>query len=140
MHSSIAIDCPDDLLMKSYPGDFSKIFTNLIMNSIAHGFNHGAEPGSIRIAVSNDGGNATIRYSDTGKGIPANVIRKVFDPFFTTNRQGGRSGLGMHIVYNIVMQKLKGTISCEDTAAQGALFLFRTPLLLNDAAAGLSAA
>lgn len=131
---SVDIDCPDDMLMKSYPGDFSQIFTNLIMNSLAHGFDQGAEAGNIRIAVKNEGGNALIRYSDTGKGIAADVIRKVFDPFFTTNRQGGRSGLGMHIVYNIVMQKLKGTISCEDTAGQGALFIIRTPIILNDAA------
>ena len=120
------------MLMKSYPGDFSQIFTNLIMNSVAHGFDQGAAAGNIRIAVKNEGGNAVIRYSDTGKGISADVIRKVFDPFFTTNRQGGRSGLGMHIVYNIVMRKLKGTISCEDTAEQGALFIIRTPIILND--------
>lgn len=129
---AIEIDCPDDILMKSYPGDFSQIFTNLIMNSVAHGFNHGADAGSIRIEVKRDGGDAAIRYSDTGKGIPASIIHKVFDPFFTTNRQAGRSGLGMHIVYNIVTQKLKGTISCEDTASQGALFAIRTPIALNE--------
>lgn len=131
---SVAIDCPDDLLMTSYPGDFSQIFTNLIMNSLAHGFDQGTAAGSIGIEVKKEGGNALIRYRDSGKGIPAEVIRKVFDPFFTTNRQGGRSGLGMHIVYNIIMQKLKGTISCEDTAEQGALFIIRTPIILNEAA------
>lgn len=129
---AIEIDCPDDILMKSYPGDFSQIFTNLIMNSVAHGFNHGADAGSIRIEVKRDGGDAAIRYNDTGKGIPASIIHKVFDPFFTTNRQAGRSGLGMHIVYNIVTQKLKGAISCEDTASQGALFAIRTPIALNE--------
>lgn len=133
---AIEIDCPGDLLMKSYPGDFSQIFTNLIMNSVAHGFNQGVDAGSIRIEVNKEGRTATIRYSDTGKGIPTEIIRKVFDPFFTTNRQGGRSGLGMHIVYNIVMQKLKGTISCEDTAGRGALFIIRTPITLNEVAAG----
>jgi len=60
----------------------------------------------------------------------------VFDPFFTTNRQAGRSGLGMHIVYNIVKQKLQGTISCEDTSEQGALFIIRTPIMLDDVARG----
>lgn len=135
-HISIAIDCPGDLLMTSYPGDFSQIFTNLIMNSVAHGFNQGADAGTIRIEVKKEGRTAAIRYSDTGKGIPTEIIRKVFDPFFTTNRHGGRSGLGMHIVYNIVMQKLKGTISCEDTAGRGALFIIRTPINLNEVATG----
>jgi signal transduction histidine kinase len=133
---AIDIDCPDDLIVKSYPGDYSQIFTNLIMNSVAHGFNQGADAGSIRIEVKKAGDAALIRYSDTGKGIASNIVRKVFDPFFTTNRQGGRSGLGMHIVYNIVMQKLEGTISCEDTAGQGALFIIRTPLILSKARQG----
>lgn len=134
-HIAIEIDCPDDMVMKSYPGDFSQIFTNLIMNSVAHGFNQGTEAGTIRIEVKKEGENAAIRYSDTGKGIPADILRKVFDPFFTTNRQGGRSGLGMHIVYNIVMQKLKGSINCEDTAMRGALFIIKTPIILNEVAA-----
>jgi len=134
-HIAIEIDCPDDIVMKSYPGDFSQIFTNLIMNSVAHGFNQGTKAGTIRIEVKKEGENAAIRYSDTGKGIPADVLRKVFDPFFTTNRQGGRSGLGMHIVYNIVMQKLKGSINCEDTAMRGALFIIKTPIILNEVAA-----
>ncbi len=128
---AIEIACPSDLVMHSYPGDFSQILTNLVMNSVAHGFNQGADAGHIGIAVKQDGDDAVIRYSDTGKGIAPNIIRKVFDPFFTTNRQGGRSGLGMHIVYNIVTQKLKGTISCEDTASHGALFVIKTPIFLS---------
>lgn len=126
--AAVEVAGPDDLDMNSYPGDFSQIFTNLIMNSITHGFGQGRNPGSIKIEVSRDGNEVTIRYSDTGKGIPSDAIRKVFDPFFTTDRQAGRSGLGMHIVYNIVTQKLKGTISCEDTDSNGALFIIRVPV------------
>ena len=127
---SIEVDCPDDLKMTSYPGDISQIFTNLIMNSITHGFNQGANAGQIKIEIRRDGADAQIRYMDNGKGIPSDIMHKIFDPFFTTNRQAGRSGLGMHIVYNIITQKLKGAISCKDTQSKGVLFVIRTPVTL----------
>ena len=125
---AVEVVCPDDLTLNSYPGDFSQIFTNLIMNSIAHGFNQGADPGNIRIVVERDRDDVVIRYTDDGSGIPGNVIPRVFDPFFTTNRQAGRSGLGMHIIYNIVTQKLKGSISCEAPSSKGVLFVIRVPI------------
>lgn len=126
----VMVDCPETIRMSSYPGDISQIFTNLIMNSIAHGFSQGANPGAIRIEVREEGDHALMRYADDGKGIPGDIIHKIFDPFFTTNRQGGRSGLGMHIVYNLVTKRLQGTITCKDTASSGALFLIRVPLTL----------
>ena len=69
-----------------------------------------------------------LRYSDNGKGIPNEVINKIFDPFFTTNRQGGGSGLGLHIVFNLVTHKLNGTISCESTTGQGTTFTIKIPM------------
>jgi len=123
----IEVDCPDDLTLDSYPGDFSQIFTNLIMNSIAHGFNQGADAGSIKIKIDKDTDDLVIRYTDDGKGIPGNIMNKIFDPFFTTNRHSGRSGLGMHIIYNIITHRLKGSIICEDTHSKGALFVIRVP-------------
>jgi two-component system sensor histidine kinase ChiS len=69
-----------------------------------------------------------LRYSDTGNGIPDKVINKIFDPFFTTNRQGGGSGLGLHIVFNLVTHKLNGTISCKSTTGQGTTFTIQIPI------------
>ncbi|WP_027184050.1 hybrid sensor histidine kinase/response regulator [Desulfovibrio inopinatus] len=124
----ITVDCPESLMINSYPGDFSQIFTNLIMNSILHGFNNGRDPGTITISVMpQDNGTITIDYADTGKGIPPDIIPQIFDPFFTTNRQSGRSGLGMHIVYNIVTHRLKGSVVCKDRPPQGAHFLITVP-------------
>ncbi len=130
---NIEVDCPEDLVINSYPGDFSQIFTNLIMNSIMHGFNEGTESGTISIAVGKpDEEHIKILYTDTGKGISAEIIPRIFDPFFTTNRQSGRSGLGMHIVYNIITHHLKGTVACEDTASQGARFVITVPLIIRN--------
>lgn len=126
----LAVDCPEDLMLTSYPGDFSQIFTNLIMNSIAHGFNRGEEPGNIRINVERDGEDVVIRYMDDGKGIPGDILSKIFDPFFTTDRHSGRSGLGMHIIYNIITHRLKGSVTCEDASSQGALFVIRAPVAI----------
>ncbi|MBF0527354.1 MAG: HAMP domain-containing histidine kinase, partial [Deltaproteobacteria bacterium] len=127
----VEVDCPDELTLDSYPGDFSQIFTNLIMNSIAHGFNQGADAGNIKIHIHRDGDDIVIRYMDDGKGIPGNILHKIFDPFFTTNRHAGRSGLGMHIIYNIITHRLKGSIICEDTLSKGALFVIRVPAVID---------
>ncbi len=124
----IEVDCPEDLVITSYPGDFSQILTNLIMNSILHGFDDGKTPGTISIGVSRQNDRIRLIYTDTGKGIPGELIPKIFNPFFTTNRQSGRSGLGMHIVFNIVAHHLKGTIVCEDTQEKGARFVISFPL------------
>lgn len=125
---AVEVRCAAGFKMTSYPGDISQILTNLIMNSIAHGFNQGADAGAINIDIEREAGDAVIRYTDNGSGIPGAIIHRIFDPFFTTNRQAGRSGLGMHIVYNIVTQKLKGEISCMDTQSKGVLFVVRIPL------------
>lgn len=128
----IEVECPVDLKMTSYPGDISQVFTNLLMNSVVHGFNQGADSGKIRVEIAREEGNVVIRYMDDGKGIPSNIVHKIFDPFFTTNRQAGGSGLGMHIVYNIITKRLKGSISCEDSLLRGVLFIIKIPALIND--------
>jgi PAS domain S-box-containing protein len=130
------IDCQADLTLTSYPGVFSQIITNLVMNSLLHGF--GKTPqvfetaqvtaGKITITAQTQNQHLTLRYSDNGKGIPADIINRIFEPFFTTNPQGGGCGLGLHIVYNLVTQKLKGTIRCESIVGQGTTFIIEMPI------------
>ena len=69
-----------------------------------------------------------MRYSDNGLGNPNEVIDKIFEQFFTTNRQSGGSGLGLHIVYNLVTHKLNGTIHCESVIGEGTTFTMEIPL------------
>lgn len=94
--------------------------------------NKGLKSGTYTLPPEEEGsgeiGQLILRYSDTGKGIPADIIDKVFDPFFTTNRQGGGSGLGLHIVYNLVTHKLNGTIACKSTVGQGTTFTIKLPM------------
>ena|GEM_PF-3342183 len=124
---SINVDIDEKLNITSIPGAISQIITNFIMNSIIHGFEHGAE-GKINIFAKIENSMLEIIYSDNGKGMDENTVAKVFDPFFTTKRHSGGSGLGMNIVYNIVTQKLNGTISCESSLGSGVSFKIRMPL------------
>lgn len=107
------------------------------MNSLLHGFGKPqpvfetgdqASVGQITITAQTQNQHLILRYSDNGKGIPADIINRIFEPFFTTNRQGGGSGLGLHIVYNLVTQKLKGTIRCESIVEQGTTFIIEMPI------------
>ncbi len=124
-HHQIEIKCDESITFTGEPGALAQIFTNLIINSVIHGFGDG-EQGKIRIAVLLDHNIISIDYSDDGKGIKQEEQDKVFDPFFTTNRSSGGTGLGMHICYNLVTQKLKGDIQCLDSQT-GAQFKITFP-------------
>ncbi|ABK45453.1 periplasmic sensor signal transduction histidine kinase [Magnetococcus marinus MC-1] len=124
----IVISCPRDLEVNSYPGAYAQIFTNLIQNSIVHGF-AGDMPtvgGILSIEVGPHGDQLQILYRDNGSGIDPAVRSKIFQPFFTTKRHRGGSGLGMHVVFNLITGLLKGTISCE-ASPTGAHFRILLP-------------
>ncbi len=123
----VTLRCPDNIELESFPGAFGQILTNLITNSLTHGYNDNEE-GTITIDIVDSGSELQIRHSDNGKGIPPSAIKKIFDPFFTTKRSQGNTGLGLHIVYNIVTQSMKGSIQCESTEGEGATFIVNIPL------------
>jgi signal transduction histidine kinase len=123
----ISVNCPDQLIIDSYPGVFSQIITNLVMNSLSHGL-EGVENGEIRFDISKNKDHLHIRYSDNGKGMNEETLQRVFEPFYTTRREQGGTGLGMHIVYNIVTQTLAGMISCTSSEGEGVVFDIRIPL------------
>lgn len=109
----IFISCDDDIKINSFPGAISQVLTNLIMNSIIHGYEK-REKGLLSIYVTKEDNHIKILYKDDGRGIKEENISKVFNPFFTTNRENGGSGLGLNIIYNIVTTKLNGKITCEN--------------------------
>lgn len=130
---AVAIDCPPGVEMDGMPGALAQVVTNLVVNSVVHGFANGG-PGRIAMAATVRAGTAegeadeiTLVYDDDGVGIPADALPRIFDPFFTTNRAGGGSGLGLNIVYNIVQQKLHGHIRAESRRGQGARFTIVFP-------------
>ena len=120
----INVDIDDNITINSYPGAFSQIFTNLIMNSIIHGYKDD-EKGNINITANLKDKKLIITYEDDGKGLDDTIKQKIFDPFYTTNRAKGGSGLGMNIVYNLVVKKLHGTIEVKDKDSKGVLFVIK---------------
>ncbi|HEX3125068.1 MAG TPA: two-component regulator propeller domain-containing protein [Rhodanobacteraceae bacterium] len=187
---NILLDCPQMIIVETAPGALYQIITNLVMNSITHGFakdrspsaseamdglerpkdrspsaterspsaleamdgregpseatdgaagaaasreahpeSAGAQdkPSEIRIDVRRDAAHIHVDYRDNGRGMEESVRVRIFEPFFTTRRGKGGSGLGMHIVYNLVTQNLRGSIECVSAPGQGALFRIVMP-------------
>jgi signal transduction histidine kinase len=119
------------LKMVSYPGALSQIVTNLVMNSTIHAYQPG-EHGNLGFAVTRQNDRVIVAYTDDGCGISASNQEKIFEPFFTTARDRGGSGLGLHIVHNIVTQNLLGTIRCESNIGLGTKFILNLPLQISD--------
>ncbi len=114
----INLECPDDLVLNTPAGAISQIFTNLIMNSLIHGF-EGIHSGQIDIQVKEEGDRVDIIFKDNGRGVSPEQLGKLFDPFFTTKRDQGGSGLGTHITFNLVKQTLGGEIEVSSTQGEG---------------------
>ncbi len=123
----VTVDCDDALVLTSYPGAFSQIITNFITNSVIHAY-EAQQEGHLAFRITAAGGRLTFRYSDDGRGIPQENLAHIFEPFYTSNREKGGSGLGLHIVYNIVTQKLGGTIVCESAPGKGTTFVVEMPI------------
>lgn len=124
---NINLDCDKQLLVTSYPGSFSQILTNLIVNSVKHGF-IGREANAIKIIVNLKNRELILNYKDNGKGISEENSSKIFDPFFTTNREEGGTGLGLNIIYNIVTNNLDGTIEFKQEKVDGVHFIIKIPV------------
>ena len=105
--------------MNSYPGSYAQVLTNLFLNAIAHAYPD-RQPGNIAIKVSASGaGDVEIVFADDGCGMSADVRRQAFDPFFTTRRHLGCTGLGLHIVYSIVTDRLGGRLDLTSEPDKG---------------------
>jgi signal transduction histidine kinase len=127
--SSLAIEVPSEIIMDSFPGPYGQVLTNLIFNAVTHGFTDG--PGGHMLIRAHRLGmdQVEITFSDNGIGIPEAVQRHVFDPFFTTRRAEGRTGLGLYIVHNLVTQQLGGRITLVSAPGKGTTICLTLPLL-----------
>ena len=116
---TLSVDCQPDLTMKSYPGPYGQVLTNLFLNAVAHAFPDG-RPGAVDIQVRRAGeDNVEVIFSDNGCGMSLDVRRRAFDPFFTTRRDQGGTGLGLHIVYSIVTSRLGGRLDLDSQLGKG---------------------
>lgn len=126
---ALALEIPANIMLDSYPGAYGQVLTNLIFNAVTHGFADGSG-GSMLIKVDRLGTEQVeITFSDDGSGIPEDVQRHVFDPFFTTGRAKGNTGLGLYIVHNLVTEQLGGRITLVSAPGQGTTLCMTLPLV-----------
>ena len=129
----VEINCTADIEFITLPGALYQIVSNIVLNSLLHAFDND-RAGLIRIHVGLAGDTLEMILSDDGKGMAENVRLRVFEPFFTTRRGSGGTGLGLHLVYNLVTQLLGGTIACTSSPGRGTRFTIRLPPVGSDAA------
>jgi len=122
----INLDCPENFILNLPAGAISQIFTNLIMNSLIHGL-EGITLGEIHITITEENDLVNIIFKDNGKGVESGQLVKLFDPFFTTKRDQGGSGLGTHIVFNLVKQTLSGEIEVSSSLGEGLIYHISFP-------------
>ena len=122
----LELEVAPDLGMDSYPGPLSQVVTELFENCVAHAF-AGAQNGVVRIVAFERGAQVWLSVADNGVGIAADVAPRVYDPFYTSGSDGRRSGLGLHVVHNIVTNILGGRIELDSTAGAGARFTLILP-------------
>ncbi len=125
--TEVIINCPEEIVLDNYPGAFYRIITNLIINSLVHGFRN-RKGGIITIDLMPENQMVSVTVADNGIGIAPEHIKHIFEPFYTVSREAGSSGLGLHIVYNLVAQTLGGQIKCESNPGKGAKFLINFPI------------
>jgi len=139
---SLAVDVPSGIQMDSYPGPYGQVLTNLVLNALVHAFPD-RRPGSMRLSARRIGSEQVeIQFQDDGVGMNEDVQRRAFEPFFTTRRSRGGTGLGLHIVYNLVTRRLGGRLRLDSELGRGTTFTIRLPLVApkNEFADGARAA
>lgn len=123
---NIELEVDPNLHLVTYPSAWNQILTNFLMNSHIHGFEDQID-GDISIVFTKSAKHLTLVYTDNGKGLNKEIKHKIFDPFVTTKRGQGGSGLGLNIVFNLVNTKLGGIIKVLPTK-QGCCFEVKVPL------------
>lgn len=125
----LVVDCPVELVMQSYPGSLSQVITMLAQNSLLHAFAPD-QAGQMNLVVRQpDANHCEISFADNGCGIAVEHLDKIFEPFFTTKRAHGGTGLGLHILFNLVTARLGGTVTAESEPGAGCRFILLLPLI-----------
>jgi PAS domain S-box-containing protein len=129
----LTLDVPHGLVLDSYPGAWGQVVTNLFVNALTHAWPPGRGPGRMMLTARRLAPDRVeVVFADDGVGMSGEVARRAFEPFFTTRRGAGGSGLGLHIVYNIVTHRLGGRIALETAPGEGCRFRISLPTTVPD--------
>lgn len=122
------VDCDPHVQLHGIAGAWTQILTNLCTNAHKHAFDNGKRAGAIQIRVARESSQVVLRFRDNGVGMEPEHIQKAFEPFFTTRRNDGGSGLGLYIAYSLATQTLGGSLACNSTPGVGTEFVLCVPL------------
>ncbi|MCF2900851.1 ATP-binding protein [Pseudoalteromonas sp. OFAV1] len=123
----IIINCNSNFSIETKSGPLQQVLQQLLSNSVIHGFTDDIG-NEVRFDVERNESSLIIDYYDNGIGVDKSIKKRIFDPFVTTKRGEGGSGLGMHLVYNLVTQALGGTIVYDELNQEGVHFIITLPL------------
>jgi signal transduction histidine kinase len=112
-----------------YPEALNKVLGQLITNSIVHAFEETLNP-KIDIEIIKVEDSIEIHYQDNGKGIDSTIVNDVFEPFYTTTIGNKNLGIGLSIVYNLVVQLMQGNIQCKPQENKGIMFIISLPIVI----------
>lgn len=118
---SVVIECPDELAIRGVPGAYSQIVSNLIDNALVHAF-PAEKAGTVTVRAETRGATLILSVTDDGRGMDRITRERAFEAFFTTNRTGGGTGLGLYIVASEARETLGGTVRCESEIGRGTKF------------------
>ncbi|WP_222875579.1 sensor histidine kinase [Terrihabitans soli] len=130
----VKIECREGLTMDTYPGALAQVVTNLVMNAVSHAYDEDQAGHMVLRVEEQRSGWLRMTFKDDGRGIPPENHERIFEPFFTTGRAHGSTGLGLHIVYNLVTNSLQGRIDLESDVGKGTTFIIDLPKSVADAA------
>ncbi|GAA3941377.1 GAF domain-containing sensor histidine kinase [Litoribacillus peritrichatus] len=127
--TKMKLTCEPHIHFKSCPGSLAQVLTNLLINAGIHAFDQHHKDRKVCINAHKANDQIIIEVRDNGDGVPFELQPKIFEPFVTTKRGAGGSGLGLNIVRTLVQEKLKGSISMESQPGEFTTFIIRLPSL-----------
>jgi signal transduction histidine kinase len=131
---TVSVECDPNVMVDTYPGALAQVLTNMIMNSVIHAYPSDTA-GRLALHISQPAPETVrIVFSDDGRGIDPVALGKIFDPFYTTARNRGNTGLGLHIAYNLVSSVLQGRLEVKSSPGRGTQFTITMPKRLAESA------
>ena len=127
--AQVVMSVPEGLVLDSYPGALWQVLTNLVTNAITHAFEGHTSPRITITAAALGPDRVAMNVADNGQGIAPELLPRIFDPFVTTRMGRGGTGLGLHIVHNLVFNTLGGSVSVKSQVGEGTEFQLELPLI-----------
>ncbi|WP_057830684.1 sensor histidine kinase [Colwellia sp. TT2012] len=123
---SIKVHCDPHIEIYTHPGAIAQIIINLIINSLSHGFPN-INRGEMTIDIAVEQQRLVILYRDNGIGVNEEQLERIFEPFYTTQANNGGTGLGTHIIKNLVIDTLNGSIDAYSAEGEGLRYRITFP-------------